>query len=157
MAMVYVETTVISYLASRPSRDLLIAAQQQATDEWWSASAGSFELVVSEAVLAEIERGDEAAARKRLALAKDMAVLSLNEDVSRLARIYTEKLPLPGAAQADSLHIAFAVAYEVDYLLTWNCRHIANGRVVRRLRDLNLSMGRFTPLILTPLELMEPE
>ncbi|MFQ5654079.1 MAG: type II toxin-antitoxin system VapC family toxin [Planctomycetota bacterium] len=155
MASVYLETTIPSYLAARPSRDLVIAAHQQVTSHWWHTARERFDVQVSEAVLAEIRVGDANAAKKRLALIRDLPVLRVNDLVRSLALQYRENLELPRKAAADVVHIAFSVAYEIDYLVTWNFKHIANGEVVRRLREKNLELRVFTPLILTPEELME--
>ena len=126
MERVYVETTIPSLLVAHPSRDLITAARQIITAEWWSTARERFELVISEAVLDEIGAGDPVMAQQRLEAVQGLTVLSLNEEVRTLARHYQEHLGLPQKATLDVLHIAFAVAYEIDYLLTWNCAHIAN-------------------------------
>lgn len=117
-------------------------------------------VVISEAVLEEMRAGDADLASRRLELIRDFPILELNDDVRKLVHSlvhsYEEKLGLPEKARADLLHIAFAVSYEVDYLLTWNCAHLANGELIRRLMATNLALGRPTPLILTPEELSYP-
>jgi hypothetical protein len=153
MPTVYFETTIPSYLASRPSRDLVAAAHQQITHEWWTRAKSRFDLFVSEAVLEECRAGDPDAAARRLEILQGLPVLALKEDVRALVRIYSARLGLPPQAGADVLHIAFAVGYELDYLVTWNCRHIANGEVIYRLIEINSGLGKHTPLILTPEEL----
>lgn len=155
MVTVYLETTVPSYLAALPSRDLVIAAHQQVTREWWEKAKERFEIVISEAVLAEIQAGDPDAISRRMEIVKDLPILELNEDVRHLTRIYDQRLGLPTKAKADLLHISFAVSFEVDFLVTWNCAHIANGEVVRKLLHTNRELERNTPLILTPEELLE--
>lgn len=112
-------------------------------------------MYVSEAVLVEIRAGDPAAAAQRLELLAGLPVLELNSDVRSLVAAYDKRLGLVGRARADLPHFAFAVAYETDYLLTWNCTHIANGEIVRRLMRVNAELGRFTPLIVTPEEILE--
>ncbi len=154
MATAYLETTIPSYLTSRPSRDLIIAAHQQLTHDWWNVARRDLDLVVSEAVLDEIRAGNPDFAARRLGLVRDLPVLSLNEHVRALARAYSKQLGLHPQAGTDILHIAFAVAYEVDYLLTWNCKHIANGHVIRRLQGINRRGERATPVIVTPEELL---
>ena len=156
MPDVYLETTIPSYLAARPSRDLIVAAHQQITHEWWVDAHERFEMYVSEAVLAEIRAGDPAAAVQRIELVAGLPVLELSSDVRALVAAYDERLGLVGRARADLPHFAFAVAYEIDYLLTWNCTHIANGEIVRRLMIVNAELGRFTPLVVTPEEILEP-
>jgi hypothetical protein len=156
MSRAYLETTIPSYLAAYPSRDLIIAAHQQITHEWWRDAPKRFDLYISAAVLDEIRSGDPDAAVRRLAIVERLPILELNDDVRTLVHAYDERLGLVGRARADLPHFAFAVAYEMDYLVTWNCAHIANGEVVRRLREANLELGRFTPLIVTPEEILEP-
>ena len=150
---VYLETTIPSYLAGRPSRDLVIAAHQQITHDWWRHAKEYFDLYVSEAVLEEIRAGDPALASRRLEIVEGLPILELQQDVRDLVRIYSERLNFPPQAQADVLHIAFAVSYKLDYLVTWNCKHIANGHSIRRLLQINQEIQRLTPVILTPEEL----
>ena len=155
MPTVYLETTVPSYLAAQPSRDLIVAAHQQITREWWSGAGERFDLFVSQAVLTEIRAGDPDMVARRLELVDGLLVLELNNDVRALIRTYGERLGLQGRARSDVPHIAFAVAYELDYLVTWNCSHIANGGVIRRLIKINADLNRTTPLIVTPEEILE--
>ena len=155
MPDVYLETTIPSYLAARPSRDLVIAAHQQITHEWWAHARERFDLYVSEAVLAEIRAGDPDAAAQRLDLVAGLPALEINDDIRALVSLYDERLGLVGRARADLPHFAFAVAYEMDYLLTWNCTHIANGEIVRRLMRVNAELRRFTPLVVTPEGILE--
>jgi hypothetical protein len=153
MATVYLETTIPSYLASRPSRDLVVAAHQQITHGWWALARNRFELYLSEAVLEEIRAGDAEVAARRLELVRGLPVLALNSEVRELVRVYTRRLGLAPQAAADVVHIAFAVTYRIDYLVTWNCKHIANGQVISRLIEINSDIGKHTPVILTPEEL----
>ena len=146
----YVETTIPSYLAARPSRDLIVAAHQQVTHEWWRTAREDFELFVSEAVLAEVRCGDPEVAARRLGLLQDLPVLEVNSAVRRLAEQYERELGLGRGARRDLLHIACAVAHEMEYLATWNCSHLANAVVVRRLMEANARHNRSTPLIVTP-------
>jgi hypothetical protein len=155
MPTVYVETTIPSYLAAQPSRDLIVAAHQQITHEWWRDARERFELFVSEAVLAEIRAGDPDMVIRRLELVDGLPILELNNDVRTLVRAYDQHLGLRGRARADVPHFAFAVAYRLDYLVTWNCAHIANGEVIRRLLAVNANLNRTTPLIITPEEILE--
>lgn len=154
MPSVYLETTIPSYLASRPSRDLIVAAHQQVTHEWWTRARGAFDIFISEAVLAEIRAGDPSLAARRLELVQDLPVLASRDDVDSLAEIYANGLGLPSQAYADLVHIAFAVSYGLDYLLTWNCKHIANGHVIRKLHAINNQIQRMTPVVVTPEELL---
>ena len=151
----YLESTIPSYLTARPSRDLIVAAHQQITHEWWRQARTNFDIYVSEAVLDEISAGDPDAASRRLALTDGLPILAINDEVGSLAVEYQHKLGLPRSAQLDVVHLACAVVYELDYLLTWNCAHLANGVVIRRLQKLNVTLDRATPVIITPEELLE--
>ena len=154
MLTVYLETTVPSYLAARPSRDLIVAAHQQITHDWWRSASDRFDLYISEAVLLEIRLGDPDAIRRRLEIVDGLPVQQVSEDVQSLVEIYDQRIAFPSRARADLPHIAFAVAYEMDYLVTWNCAHIANGETIRRLQLVNSELSRGTPVIVTPEELM---
>jgi predicted nucleic acid-binding protein len=154
MPSVYLETTIPSYLAAHPSRDLVMAAHQQITHDWWLNAHNRFDLYISDAVLGEIRGGDADAAARRLAIVDGLPVLQLNDDVRILVHEYDRRLGLAGRARADLPHFAFAVAYQMDYLVTWNCRHIANGEVIRRLLDANAELQRPTPLLVTPEEIL---
>jgi hypothetical protein len=155
MPTVYLETTIPSYLAARPSRDLIIAAHQQITHEWWREARDRFDVYISEAVLTEIRAGDPDAAARRLAIVDGLPSLELNDDVRTLVHIYDQRLGFVGRARADLPHLAFAVVYTMDYLVTWNCTHLANGEVIRRLIEVNTELQRPTPIIVTPEELLE--
>jgi len=150
----YLESTIISYLAAFPSRDLIVAAHQQITHEWWDRARSRFSNYISQAVLDEIGIGDPGAASRRLALVTGLPILALTEEVELLAEEYLHKLGLPRGSQLDMVHLACAVFYEVDYLLTWNCAHLANGLVIKRLQRVNDAFGRATPIIATPEELL---
>lgn len=147
---VYVETSVLSYLAARPSRDLLTAAHQEVTHEWWAVARQGCDLFISEAVLVETRGGDPEAAQRREGYARGLTVLPVAQEVADLAELYLAELRMPIERLADLTHVAFAVVHELDYLVTWNCAHIANDRVVRKLVEINGRLERFTPLIVTP-------
>jgi hypothetical protein len=112
-------------------------------------------MYISQAVLDEISVGDPDAVSRRLALVARLPILALTEEVETLAREYLNKLGLPRGASLDLVHLASAVFYEMDYLLTWNCAHLANGLVIKRLQKVNTILGRPTPIIATPEELLE--
>ncbi len=156
MPTIYLETTIPSYLVARPSQDLIIAAHQQITHDWWRDAREHFEVYISEAVLTEIRVGDPDVATRRLAIVEGLPIVEINDEVRNLVHIYDRRLGFTGRARADLPHIAFAVAYAMDYLVTWNCAHIANGLVIRRLVDINSELHCHTPIIVTPEELLEP-
>lgn len=152
---VYIETTVISYMAARPSRDLIVAAHQQLTHEWWREVLPRMEPVVSTAVLAEIRRGDPDQARERATLIAEFPVVAVDAEVEALAEAYHEALSIPASAFVDAVHLAAAISYEVDYLVTWNCRHLASARVRRLVDRMTGRAEASAPVICTPEELMD--
>lgn len=151
---VYLETSVISYLASRPSRDLLVAAHQEVTNRWWEEKSSFFKLFISQSVLQEIRLGDPEQSQKRFMLVESIELLKINEDVLLIARTIKNAKLLPEKAAEDIFHIAISSAHNIDYLLTWNCKHIANIKIQKQLRVLCASIGFNLPYIGTPLELL---
>lgn len=151
---IYLETTVISYYTSKPSRDIIVLAHQEITREWWDKALKRYDAFVSEIVIEEAMAGDPEAAKKRLGILKRFSHLDLNPTVEKMAQVYVEKLKIAPRALRDAVHLAVASVHSVDYLLTWNCSHIANGEVIRKLMQINMSHGIKTPVICTPEELM---
>lgn len=151
---VYLETTIISYLTARPSRSVLSAAHQQITVDWWARRRHDFELLVSELVLREAEAGDPEAARRRLEILAGLPRLTLTQEAIELAADFLAKGLLPEKAAEDGMHIAIATAHDVDYLLTWNCAHIANPEIQERLAKFLYERGLVLPFICTPEELL---
>ncbi len=154
MESVYLETTFISYLVARPSRDLLVAAHQQATQEWWANRRSEFECNVSQVVIDEASAGDPAEVHKRLAAMTGLPVLEITEDAESLTQAILSAGILPLHAVRDAAHVAVAAVQTVDYLLTWNCRHLANAQTARRIALVCQRLGHQMPIICTPEELM---
>ena len=152
---VYLETTIISYLAARPSRDLIVAANQQMTQEWWQSRRAMFDSFVSEAVIKEASHGDESAARQRLEEIEGIPLLTLTAGAASLAEKLIGELPLPERAVTDAVHVAIAITNGMDYLLTWNCKHLANAVLRSKIEDVCREQGYEPPVICTPQELME--
>jgi predicted nucleic acid-binding protein len=152
---VYLETTIISYLTERPSRDLIVAANQQITQDWWEMRRASFDLFVSEAIVKEASGGDESAARQRLDEIEGIPLLTLTADVAALAEKLVKELPLPERAVTDAVHVAIAATNGMDYLLTWNCKHLANAVLRSKIEDACREQGYEPPVICTPQELIE--
>ena len=151
----YIETSVVSYLASRPSRDLVVAGRQQLTHTWWEVRRPVFDLVISQVVIDEAGAGDPDAATRRLALIADVPSLDVTTAAAELAAILIERVPLPAQAAADAAHMAVAAYHGIDYLLTWNVAHIANATLRRRVEDVCRDQGYTAPVLCTPDELME--
>jgi hypothetical protein len=155
LGRVYVETTVISYLASRPSRDLRLAAHQQLTTEWWDRRRSSFEVFVSQLVVEEASAGDVDAAARRLAFLTDVTLLDLTEASVALAERLLVDGAVPQGSEEDALHIAVAAVHGMDYLLTWNFKHIANATMRSRIEIACVRAGYAFPVICSPEELLE--
>lgn len=153
-AKVFLETSVISYLTALPSRDIVHAAHQQLTREWWE-ERGRFDLYVSQAVLGEARRGNASAAARRLAAVQGLPVLAVTEEASKLAELFLSVNALPSKAALDAIHIAVAVVHGMDYLLTWNCTHIANAKIRGNIDQICRAEGLQPAMICTPEELME--
>ena len=149
---VYIETTVPSYLTAWPSRDLVRAAHQQITREWW-ARRDAFELYSSRLVVQECQAGDPQAAADRLAALAGIPLLEQTSDAAALAEALLRGVPLPERAVADALHIAIAAVHGMDYLLTWNCTHIANVTLRPQIETVCRGSRYEPPLICTPEEL----
>ena len=152
---VYIETTGISYLTARPSRDVVVAGHQQSTHDWWTTAPKMFELVVSDLVRQEAAMGDPDAVRARLSTLASLATLDAAAEAEGLAETLVRTAAVPQAAIRDAAHIAIAAANGVEYLVTWNFRHIANA-VARPLIEAACRRAGFDPpTICTPEELME--
>ena len=152
---VYLETTVISYLTARPSRNLRVVAHQEITVDWWTRRRMRFDLYVSRLVVDEASAGDVEAAAQRQVTLSGIPRLELTESASILAAHLVTEAAIPREAIEDALHVAVAAAHGMDYLLTWNCRHIANATMRNRIADVCTSSGFEAPVICTPEELLE--
>ncbi len=150
---VYLETTIVSYLTARPSRDLILAAHQEVTRQWWERRRADFEVYVSQLVLDEAGRGDPEAANRRVSLLAGMARLQMTDQAAGLARELIRAHALPREGIEDALHIAVAAVNGMDLLLTWNCRHIANAELAPAIRATIERSGYDPPIICTPDEL----
>jgi predicted nucleic acid-binding protein len=154
---VYIESTIPSYVVARPARDILQAARQQTSIDWWDLKREQHELFTSQVVIDEIAVGESEMAQHRLELLKHIPLLRVGDESREIARKILSSGLLPVKAERDALHIALASAYGMDILLSWNCRHIANAAIQTRLRRLVDSAGYDLPVICTPNELMENE
>jgi hypothetical protein len=157
MKSVYIETSIVSYLTSRASRDIRVAAWQEITTQWWEQERAKYELFTSELVMTEAGAGDHKAARSRLEQLKDIPELAIDNAVRQFAARLITDGGVPPEAQADALHIATASVNELDYLLTGNCRHIDNAALKPVIRSICAVAGYPYPEICTPLELLSEE
>lgn len=154
MESVYLETTFISYLVALPSRDLIVAAHQHATQEWWANRRGEFEACVSQVVIDEASAGDPAEVQKRLAIIAGLPALEITQGAEALTQAIIAAGILPPQAVRDAAHVAVAAVHGIDYLLTWNCKHLANAQIARRIALVCEKLGHRMPTICTPEELM---
>ncbi len=151
---IYIETSVISYLVARPSPNFLTAAWQHLTHEWWDSQRSRFDLYTSELVLAEAGQGDPDAARKRRDALMGIPDLDVTDGVVALAKKLVGQHALPREAMDDAMHVAVAAVHGMDYLLTWNCRHLDNAEMKPLMRSVCAIAGYRCPEICTPQELM---
>jgi len=151
---IYLETSIVSYLTAWPSRDLVCAAHQETTREWWGMRS-AFDLYISQLVLDEASAGDPGAAARRLEALRDVPLLELTTEAIALGQSLVREAALPPKAAADALHIAIAAAHGMDLLVTWNCAHIANAMMRPKIEATCRTRGFEPPVICTPLELME--
>jgi len=152
---VYIETTVIGDLTMRPSRDLIVAAHQQITHEWWDSRGGDYDLCASQLVIDEAGAGDPAAARERLEVIAPMTIVDITPEALALAKDLLNAKALPAKAAQDALHIAIAAAVGIPYLLTWNCRHMNNATMRPLIESVCKTRGFQAPIICSPEELLE--
>lgn len=150
---VYIETSILGYLTARSTRNLIVAANIEITKEWWEFSRSSFELFTSQAVVNEVARGDVVIADKRLKILQGFRLLEINQAVKSLATQFLSRSNLPPKADIDAIHIATATVHGLDYLLTWNCKHIANAQIQKKLAQISLELNYKLPLLCTPYEL----
>lgn len=155
MERVYIETTVPSYLAAKPSENVIAMARQLETQRWWDECRLGFELYASDVVLLECQRGDAIASERRLQLMRGIPLLEISGECLDLATGIFQALQLPTRASDDALHIAIASVHKMDYLLSWNFRHIVNAAMIRKLdQHFDTNTIYRLPQICTPEELM---
>jgi hypothetical protein len=154
MPSVYLETSFVGYLTARPVQDVIVQANQQITQTWWQTERGKYTLYVSELVLREASAGDPVAAQERLDPVTHLPLLPITPDALALREQLMSEVGLPERARLDALHIAIAAVHGLDYLLTWNCKHIANATLRNRIEAVCRSNGHAPPTLCTPLELV---
>jgi predicted nucleic acid-binding protein len=152
---VYVETSIVSYLTGRPSRDVIVAGRQALTADWWDTCREKFDLYVSALVVTEAEDGDPIAVQRRLAALEGIPAVPVGDDAKSLAMQMVEAGPMPKQYPEDALHIAICALNGIDYLVTWNCTHLANATLRRQVERFLEGKDYICPVICTPEELME--
>ena len=151
----YIETTVIGYLTSWPREDVTVAGHQNTTRQWWETAADRFDLVVSQLVVQECSAGDQQAIEQRLGVLAEITLLPTTTEAEQLANALIVGHAVPESHPEDALHIALAAAHGIEYLVTWNCSHIANAAVRLTIERICRDAGYEPPVICTPEELLE--
>lgn len=154
MESVYLETSFISYLVARPSRDVIVAGHQQTTQDWWDNRRSQFGCAVSQVVIDEASVGDATEIQKRLAIIAGLPTVDVTEESEALTQAIMAAGILPPHAFPDAAHVAVSAVHKMDYLLTWNCKHLANAQIARRIAVVCEKLGYKMPFICTPEELM---
>ena len=154
---VYVETSIVSYLTARPARDIVIAGRQQATRDWWKTARTRFDLLISQLVREEAAVGDPEASRARLDALASLTALAAPMEARELARRLVDAGAVPERAARDAMHVAIAAVHNVEFLVTWNFRHIANAVARPRIELVCRRAGVGPPVLCTPEELVEVE
>ncbi|MBC8875121.1 MAG: type II toxin-antitoxin system VapC family toxin [Planctomycetes bacterium] len=157
MDTVYIETSIVSYLRQRPSGQVVMAARQLLTHQWWNHERSKYELVVSQYVIDEASAGDPTLAAERLQSLDGIPLLPLDPEIARIADEIMTRAILPPKARADALHIAMVAHHRIQYLLTWNCRHIANATILARIHTLLTDLSIPIPVICTPEEMVNDD
>ena len=150
----YIETTVPSYLTARPSRDLIVAGHKEITREWWDKRRDHFSIYVSQFVIDEAGAGSPEAAQKRLDVISGFELLDITEEVTELATAILEAGIIPRESATDAAHIAVAAANDMEFLMTWNCAHLANAEIAHAIESVCDAHGFDCPIICTPEELL---
>lgn len=154
MDTVYIETTIVGHIAGRLRADPFVAARQQVTRDWWRDVAPNFDVFVSQLVLEECSDGDSSAAAERLEVVKELDLLASSDEVDDLADALIANRVVPATEPRDAFHIAIAAVNGINYLLTWNYKHIANATLRSRIEQVCRDAGFEPPIICTPDELL---
>jgi hypothetical protein len=157
MPTVYIETSIVSYRLQRPSSQVIMAARQLLTHQWWNDERGNYELVTSQYVLDEASGGDPVLAAERLQSLDGIPLLPLDPQIGVIANEIISRAILPPKAAIDALHIAMVAHHRIQYLLTWNCKHIANAKILPRIHDVPTDLGCPIPIICTPEEMVDDD
>ncbi len=157
MTTLYIETSIVSYLRQRPSSQVVMAARQLLTHQWWNNHRGDYELVTSQYVLDEASDGDPVLAAERLQSLDGIPLLPLDPRIGIIADEIMSRAILPPNATVDALHIAMVAHHQIEYLLTWNCKHIANARILPRIHGVLTDLECPIPIICTPEEMVDDD
>ncbi len=154
MDTVYLETSIVSYLRQKPSTQVVTAARQLLTHQWWNDERANYELVISQYVIDEASGGDPTLAAERLESLDGIPLLPNAPEIPQIANEIMSLGVLPPKAQVDALHISSVAHHRIQYLLTWNCKHIANAKILPHIHHVLMDLGIPIPIICTPEELL---
>ena len=152
-AKVYIETTIPSFYYETRSEPEMVARRQW-TRQWWDNAGGDYELVTSIAVLEELAQGDYPSKNVALEMMNRLPLVEVEEQIAEIVQMYIRYKVMPSDPAGDALHLALASYHKCDFLLTWNCNHLANANKFGHIRQVNTLLGLFVPLLVTPLELL---
>lgn len=154
--IVYVETSIPSFYQEIRTEPEMIARRNW-TREWWDNQREHYQLVTSMAVIEELERGDYPNKERTVELVADIPLLSINTEIHEIVETYIRRKLMPADVMGDALHLATASFHGCDFLLTWNCKHLANANKFSHIRRLNTLLGLYVPALITPVELLSWE
>ena len=155
MTMLYIETSIVSYLRQRPSSQVVMAARQLLTHQWWNEERENYELVTSQYVIDEASDGDPVLAAERLESLDGIPLLPIDPQIGVIANEIMSQAILPRTATVDALHIAMVAHHRIQYLLTWNCTHLANAKLLPRIHQVLTDLAYPIPIICTPEEMVD--
>lgn len=153
---VYIETSIPSFYHEIRT-DLDSLARKNWTQHWWDFKRTEYDLVTSEAVIRELEFGDYPTKENALALLEGISILKIHIDIMEIVETYIKRKVMPAEPAGDALHLALASYYGCDFLLTWNCKHLANPNKFQHIRRINVMLNIFVPTLITPIEFIEEE
>ncbi len=151
-SLVYLDTTIFSYLFDKREG---IKNYADVTRDWWETQRNNYRLFVSIETLTELQRGNYPQKEQVTRLVETIEVLPRINEIEQIAEIYVDNFVMPKSVGGDAVHLAYASVYKIDFLLTWNCNHLANANKKRHIQQVNTKQGLFVPEIITPLELFE--
>jgi len=157
MDTVYIETTVIGNIAGRMHPDPVVSARQRVTRDWWSNAPQRYRLFTSQVTLDECSDGDVDAATERLEITRCVELLDTTDEAKTLARALMDRRAIPASQPRDALHIAVTAAHRVEFIVTWNFKHILNPHLQAKIADVCRDEGFRPPVICTPQQLLESE
>ena len=153
---VYIETSIFSFYHDQRTAPAVIAMRDW-TRQWWDSHRQGYEVITSTAVLAELETGNLPHRDDALSMALRLPAIPIEDEIREIVEVYIKHQVMPGDPLGDALHLALASFHKFDYLLTWNCQHLANANKFNHIRRVNTLLGLHLPALVTPLELMGGE